>query len=162
LLPASPEDPDGRSAIDAVLEPLRDGVDRVTHEMADNSAFLDERRTRGIDPETRALLDRAAGSPAAPESLRRVARRVAAGRGSWDDVFARRAGPDGEAFLAEALRTARDRFADIDVTPVAAPEEALAVGIDPEAVDADVAQTIAEARQEHDAIFRPAYDEPAR
>jgi hypothetical protein len=110
VLPASPEVSGDRSAIDAALEPLRGEVDRVGREMADNRAYLEERRRRGIDPETRALLDRAADSSSAPESLRRLARQVDAGRLTWDDVFAHRAGPDGDAFLADAFRTARERF----------------------------------------------------
>jgi hypothetical protein len=153
--PASPE-------IDAVLEPLREGVDRVDRELADNRAYLEERRRRGIDVETRDLLDRAAHSPSAPSSVRRLSRELAAGRLTWDDVFAHRAGADGEAFLACAFRTARERFADVEVAPVRVPDEALAVGVDPGAVDADMARTIAEARQEHDAIFRRAIDGPAR
>ncbi|MGA8245468.1 MAG: hypothetical protein WB797_01040, partial [Nocardioides sp.] len=74
MLPAYPEGlPDGRAAIDAVLEPLREESDRVGRELEANRAHLDERRARAIDPETRALLGRAADSPTAPASLRRVA-----------------------------------------------------------------------------------------
>lgn len=160
--PASPEEvPDGRAAIDAVLEPLREETDRVGREMEANRAYLDEHRARGVDPETRALLDRAADSPSAPESLRHLARQVAAGRVTWDDVFAHRAGPEGEAFLADAFRTAREHFSDADLTPVPVPDEALAVGIDPVEVSDDLAQTLAEAAEEHDAIFRRAFDGPA-
>lgn len=155
MRPASPE-------IDAVLEPLREGADRVDRALADNRAYLDQRRAQGIDPETRDLLDRAANSPSAPSSLRRLVREVAAGRQTWHDVFAHRAGADGEEFLASAFRTAHERFADVEVAPVPVPDEALAVGVDPEAVDADIARTIAEARQEHDAIFRRAIDGAAR
>ncbi|WP_151081561.1 hypothetical protein [Nocardioides cynanchi] len=156
---ASPE-------IDAVLAPLREETDRVDRELADNRAFLDERRRRGLDAETRALLHRAAESPTAPESLRRLAREVGAGRLSWDDVFARRAGADGEAFLADAFGAAREHFADADLAPVSVPDEALAVGVDPEAVAADLQLTLAVARIEHDAIYQqtldgPPFDEPA-
>jgi hypothetical protein len=112
--PASPE-------IDAVLEPLREGADRVDRALADNRAYLDQRRAQGIDPETRDLLDRAANSPSAPSSLRRLVREVAAGRQTWDDVFAHRAGADGEEFLASAFRTAHERFADVEVAPGAGP-----------------------------------------
>jgi hypothetical protein len=159
LPPASPEPvPDARAAIDAVLEPLREETDRVGREMEANRAFLDERRARGIDPGTRALLDRAADSPEAPDSLRRLARQVAAGRVTWDDVFAHRAGPEGEAFLADAFRTARDHFSDTDLTPVIVPDEALEIGVDPAEVSDDLARTLAEAAEEHDAIFRHAFD----
>jgi hypothetical protein len=162
LPPASPDEvPDGRAAIDAVLEPLREETERVDHELAADRAYLDERRARGIDPETRALLDRAADSPSAPESLRRMARQIAAGRITWDDVFAHRAGPEGEAFLADAFRTAREHFADADVATVPVPEEALEVGVDPQEVSDDLEQTLAEAGAEHDAIFRQAFDGPA-
>jgi hypothetical protein len=160
--PASPEPrfgPEGRAAFDAVLEPLRAETDRVDRELADNEAFLDERRSRGVDAETQALLTRAADSPSAPESLRRVARRVAAGEITWDDVFARRAGTDGAAFLDDAFRTARQHFADVDVTPVPVPDEALEVGVDPDEVADDIARTRIEARDEHDAIFRRAFQE---
>jgi hypothetical protein len=159
--PASPEPgglPGSRAAIDAVLEPLRDGVHRVDRELADNRTFLEERRRRGLDSETRDLLDRAAQSPDAPDSLRRLARDVAAGRLTWDDVFAHRAGADGEALLDDAFATARDRFADADVARVPVPEEALAVGVDPQAVDADLQLTLALARMEHDSIFRRSLD----
>jgi hypothetical protein len=160
--PASPEPPaelpGSRSAIDVVLRPLREGVDRVDRELADNRAFLEQHRRRGLDAQTRDLLARAADSPSAPESLRRLAQEVAAGRLTWDDVFAHRAGADGEGFLAEAFRTARERFADAEVPTVPVPEEALAVGVDPEAVDADIQMTLAIARLEHDAVFRETLD----
>jgi hypothetical protein len=160
--PASPEPlPDARAAIDAVLEPLREETDRVGRELEDNRAYLEEHRARGVDAETRALLDRAADSPSAPESLRRVARQVADGRTTWDDVFAHRAGPDGEAFLTDAFRTAHEHFADADLGAVPVPDEALEVGVDPEAVSEDLTRTLAEAAEEHDAIFRSAFDGPA-
>ena len=149
-----PASSDPRAAIDAVLEPLRVETDRVDRALADNQAFLDERRARGLDRETRDLLSRAAQSPAAPESVRRVAQHVAAGWITWDDVFAHRAGPDGEAFLQDAFRTAREHVTD-DPSPVAVPEAALDVGVDPEEVAADMARTRAEAKAGHDAIFRP-------
>jgi hypothetical protein len=152
--PASPE-------IDAVLAPLRDEVERVDAAMANNRAFLEERRRRGLDAETRSLLDRAADSPTAPDSLRRLAREVAAGRLAWDDVFAHRAGADGEEFLTDAFRTARERFADVEVAPVPVPEEAHAVGVDPEQVDADLQMTLAIARLEHDSIHRQTYEGPS-
>ncbi len=159
MLPASPDGiPDAQAAIDAVLEPLREESDRVGREIEANRAFLDERRARALDPETRALLDRAADSPSAPESVRRVARQVAAGRVTWDDVFAHRAGPAGEAFLADAFRTAREHFADADLSAVPVPDEALEVGVDPDEVSADLELTLAEAADEHDAIFRPTFD----
>jgi hypothetical protein len=159
--PASPDalGPDGRAAIDAVLEPLRAETDRVDRALADNQAFLEERRSRGVDAETRALLARAAESPQAPDSLRRVARRVAAGEISWDDVFAHRAGPEGAAFLDDAFRTARQHFADADLPPVRVPDEALEVGIDPDEVSDDIRRTGVEAREAHDAIFRRAFEE---
>jgi hypothetical protein len=158
--PASPDATnDGRAAIDAVLEPLRAEGDRVDRELSANRAFLDERRSRHLDPETRALLDRAADSPEAPESLRRLARRVASRELTWEDVFAHRAGADGDAFLAEAFRTARERFADATVPQVPIPDEALDTGIDPDEVAADIDRTRAEAREEHDAIFRRAFED---
>lgn len=161
--PASPEQgfgADGRAAIDAVLEPLRAETDQVDRTLADDRAFLEERRSRGVDPETRALLTRAADSPTAPTSLRRLARRVADGEITWDDVFAHRAGPDGAAFLDEAFRTARQHFADADLTPVRVPDEALEVGVDPDEVSDDIFRTRVEAREDHDAIFRRAFEEP--
>jgi hypothetical protein len=94
--------------VDAVLEPLREESGRVDRELARNRTLLDERRSHGVDAETRDLLARAAAGPSAPASLRRVARRVAAGELTWDDVFAHRAGPDGTAFLRDAFRTARE------------------------------------------------------
>jgi hypothetical protein len=146
--------PDPRAAIDAVLEPLRVESDRVDRALADNQAFLDERRTRGLDREMRDLLSRAAESPTAPESIRRVARQVAAGRLTWDDVFAHRAGPDGHAFLRDAFATARKHVSD-DPRPVEVPDAALEVGVDPDEVADDITRTRAEARMAHDAIFRP-------
>lgn len=151
--PASPD-------IDAVLAPLREELDRVDRALADNRAFLEERRSTGLDGETRSLLDRAADSPTAPDSLRRLAREVAGGRLTWDDVFARRAGADGEAFLAEAFSVARERFGEVEVAPVPVPDEALAVGVDPEAVAADLQLTLAIARIEHDSIYRPRFESP--
>ena len=157
--PASPDVPDARPAIEAILDPLRAEIARVDREMDDNRTFLEEHRSRGIDAETRALLDRAADSPDAPDSLRKLARQVAAGQVTWDDVFAHRAGPGGEAFLDDAFRTAREHFSDAELAPVPVPEEALQVGVDPEEVSADLARTLVEARVEHDAIFRRAFDE---
>ena len=150
-----PASPDPRAAIEAVLEPLRAETDRVDRELASNRAFLDERRSSRVDAETRDLLSRAADSPSAPESLRRLARQVAAGRFTWDDVFAGRAGPDGAAFLADAFRTARQHAREIDVTAVPVPDEALEVGIDPAEVAADIEHTLAVARHAHDEIYRP-------
>jgi hypothetical protein len=150
---------DARAAIDAVLEPLRQETDRVDREVRDNAAFLDERRRSRLDAETRGLLDRAAESPQAPESLRRLARRVAGGEIGWDDVFAHRAGPDGEAFLADALSTARAHFADADLAPVQVPEAALETGIDPDEVADDIERTRREARNEHDLIYRRAVED---
>ena len=160
--PASPEprfDSYGRAAIDAVLEPLRAETDRVDRALADNQAFLEERRSRGVDAETRVLLTRAAESPSAPRSLRQVARRVAAGEITWDDVFAHRAGPEGAAFLDAAFRTARQQFADADLTPARVPDEALEVGVDPDEVSDDIFRTRVEAREAHDAIFRRAFED---
>jgi hypothetical protein len=153
--PASPDAHDARAAIDAALEPLRAETGRVDRELAANQAFLDERRSRGVDAETRDLLTRAASSPSAPESLRRVAHQVAAGQFTWDDVFARRAGADGAAFLDDALRTAREHFADAELAPVDVPDEALEVGIDPDEVAADIERIRFEARAAHDEVFRP-------
>jgi len=161
--PASPEPPfgtydvDTRAAVEAVLDPLRAETERVEREVRDNAAFLEERRRTRIDAETGALLDRAAESPEAPASLRRLARRVAAGELSWDDVFAHRAGADGEAFLAEAFRTAREHFTDVDLDRVGVPEAALETGIDPVEVADDLDRTRREASEEHDAIFRRAF-----
>jgi hypothetical protein len=93
--------------------------------------------------------------------LRRVARRVAAGQLTWDDVFAHRAGPEGEAFLGDAFRTAREHFAEADLGSVPVPDEALEVGVDPDQVSEDLARTLAEAAEEHDAIFRRGLDGPA-
>lgn len=158
--PASPDprfaayDVHARAAIDAVLEPLREETDRVDREVRDNAAFLEERRRSRLDAETRGLLDRAAESPQAPESLRRLARRVGRGELSWDDVFASRGGPDGDAFLADAFRTAREQFADADLTLVAAPEAALETGVDPADIADDIDRTRREAGDEHDAVFR--------
>jgi hypothetical protein len=160
--PASPDgrpasyDVDARAAIDAVLEPLREETDRVDREVRDNAAFLEDRRRSRLDAETRDLLDRAAESPTAPASLRRLARRVATGELGWDDVFARRAGADGEAFLADAFRTAQEHFCEADLARVAVPAAALETGIDPDAVAVDLDVTRREARDEHDAIFRRA------
>jgi hypothetical protein len=164
--PASPDprfrpyDADPRAAIDAVLEPLRDETDRIDSELRDNAAFLEERRRERLDPETRDLLDRAAESPQAPASLRRLARRVAAGELGWDDVFAHRAGPDGEAFLTDAFATARQHFADADLGRVPVPDAALETGIDPDDVSDDIERTRREARDEHDLIFRRAFEDP--
>ena len=155
--PASPDPADVRAEIESVLEPLRAEAHRVDRAMADNRAYLEERRTSRVDAETRALLERAAESPEAPDSLRRVARQVATGRTTWDAVFDHRAGPDGDAFLADAFRTAQEHFSDAELSPVAVPEEALEVGVDPEAVAADIDLTLAEARDEHDRIFRPTF-----
>jgi hypothetical protein len=162
--PASPDVPDARAAIESVLEPLRAESDRVDQAMADNRAYLEERRKTRVDAETRGLLERAATSPGAPDSLRRVARQVARGQITWDSVFDHRAGPEGEAFLADAFRTAREHFADADLTPVPVPEEALAEGVDPEAVDDDIELTLREAGEAHDRIFRATFsdDPPAR
>jgi hypothetical protein len=163
--PASPDprfaayDVDARAAIDAVLEPLREATDRVDREVRENAAFLEERRRSRLDPETRGLLDRAAESPQAPESLRRLARRVAGGELSWDDVFARRGGPDGDTFLTDAFRTAREHFADADVALVPVPEAALETGVDPEDVADDIDRTRREARDQHDAVFRRTFED---
>jgi hypothetical protein len=160
--PASP-DPrlglDARAAVDAVLEPLRAETDRVDRALADNQQFLEERRSRGVDAETRALLTRAAESPTAPDSLRGVARRVAHGEITWDDVFAHRAGAGGAAFLDDAFRTAQQHFADADVPVVRVPDEALEVGIEPDEVSEDLLRTRVEAREAHDAIFRRAFEQ---
>src|SRR5262249_44503303 len=152
------------------LEPLREETDRVDREVRDNAAFLEDRRRSRLDAETRALLDRAAESPEAPASLRRLARRVATGELGWDDVFARRAGADGEAFLADAFRTAQEHFGEADLARVAVPEAALGTGIDPGQLAADLERsqraahlerTQGGARAEHDAIFhRAVRDQP--
>jgi hypothetical protein len=149
---------DSRAAIDAALEPLRAETDRVDRELADNRRFLDDRRNRRLDAETRELLDRAAESPQAPESLRRLARRIAGGELTWDDVFAHRAGAEGDAFLADAFRTAEQHFADADVATVPVPEAAVETGVEPDEVAADIDRTRREARDEHDAVFRRAVE----
>jgi hypothetical protein len=152
-------DADARAAIDAVLEPLREETDRVDREVRDNAAFLEERRRSRLDAETRGLLDRAAESPQAPDSLRRLARRVAGGELSWDNVFAHRGGADGEAFLAEAFRTAHEHFSDADLSRVPVPDSALETGIEPDELTDDIERTRREARDEHDAIFRHALED---
>jgi hypothetical protein len=163
--PASPDprftpyDVDARAAIDEVLEPLREETARVDREVRDTAAFLDERRRSRLDAETRDLFDRAAQSPEAPAAMRRLARRVASGELGWDDVFARRGGPDGEAFLTEAFRTARQQFADTDLARVPVPEAALEAGVDPADVADDIDRTRRGARDEHDAIFRRAFED---
>lgn len=163
--PASPDhSPDdhaavnGRAAIDAVLEPLREEADRADRELADNRRFLEERRSRRLDAETRDLLNRAARSPQAPVSLRRLARRIAGGEFTWEDLFAHRGGPDGDAFLLDAVRVARDRFSDAELSPVPVPEAALETGVDPSEVNADLDQLLQDARERHDAIFRRAFE----
>jgi hypothetical protein len=158
--PGTPYDVDARAAIDAVLEPLRAETDRVDREVRDNAAFLEQRRRDRIDPDTRRLLDRAADSPDAPDSLRRLARRVSSGEIGWDDVFARRVGPDGDAFLAEAFRTARQHFGDADLPRVSVPEAALETGVDPDDVADDIERTRREARADHDAVFRRTFEGP--
>lgn len=163
--PASPDprltpyDVDARAAIDTVLEPLREETARVDREVRDNAAFLEARRRSRLDRETRDLLDRAAESPEAPASMRRLARRVASGELDWDDVFARRGGADGDAFLTDAFRAADEHFAGTDLARVPVPEAALETGIDPDEVAADLDQTRREARAEHDAIYRRAFEE---
>jgi hypothetical protein len=154
VIPASPDPYDARAAIEAVLEPLRAETDRIDREVASNHAFLAERRRQRLDAETRDLLSRAAESPRAPEPVRRLARRVAAGEIAWDDVFAHRAGPDGTAFLREAFRTARQHVDDRP-TPVTVPDAAREVGIEPAEVAADIEHTLALARLAHDEVFRP-------
>ena len=159
--PATPDprrDVDSRAATDAVLEPLRAEGDRVDRELADNRRFLDQRRGQRLDAETRELLTRAAESPQAPVSLRRLARRIAGGELTWDDVLARRAGAEGEAFVAEAFRTAEQHVADAEVAPVKVPAAAVETGIDPDEVAADIDRTRREARAEHDAVFRRAFE----
>jgi hypothetical protein len=158
--PASP-DPvpaQARAAIDAALEPLREATDRADRELADNQRFLEERRSGRIDAETRDLLERAARSPEAPVSLRRLARRIAGGELTWDDVFAHRGGADGDGFLADAFRTARERFSDADLPPVPVPREALETGVDPSEVAADLETLLQEAGEQHDAIFRRTFE----
>jgi hypothetical protein len=157
--PASPDVPDATDAVDSALEPLRSQADVVDRELRDNEAFLQQRRSRGVDREVRSLLERAADSTSAPSSLRRLARRVAAGELTWDDVFAHRAGPDGDAFLTDAFATARRHFADADLAPVKVPEEALAVNVDPAAIATDIDQTMTAAREAHDRIFRRAFED---
>ncbi len=83
-----------------------------------------------------------------------MARQVAAGGITWDDVFAHRAGPDGETFLQDAFRTAREHISD-DAAPVEVPEAALEPGVDPDEVALDIARTRADAQAGHDAMFRP-------
>jgi len=73
-------------------------------------------------------------------------------------VFAHRGGPDGEAFLVDAFRTAREHFADAEVARVAVPEAALETGVDPEGVADDIDRTRHEARGDHDAVFRRTFE----
>lgn len=158
MRPASPDyryAGPGRAAIDAALEPLRAETDRVDRELAANESFLEERRSRALDRETCSLLSRAADSPSAPSSLRRLAARVAAGEITWEDVFAHRAGSEGAEFLEDAFRTARERYADVRLEAVPVPDDALEVGVDPRDVAADIERNRAEARAAHDEVFRP-------
>lgn len=149
-----PASPDPRELIHEILEPLTAEAERADALMAENTAFLEQRRSQGLDAETKQLLQDAARSPEAPASLRRLAGRVAHGEITWDDVFRGRAGADGADFLATAFTVARARFEDADMAPVEVPEEALEVGVDPTAVHDDITRTLEEARAEHDRIWR--------
>jgi hypothetical protein len=148
------ESPDLPSAVRAIMEPLDAELDRARQVVADDRRFLQDKRERGLDPETKTLFEEAAKSPDAPDSLRRLAKQVERGELTWDDVFRGRGGELGSAFLADAFSTARRHFEDADLTPVAVPEEALATGIDPTAVQEDLDRTLEEARVEHDRVWR--------
>jgi hypothetical protein len=129
------ESPDLPSAVRAIMEPLDAELDRARQVVADDRRFLQDKRERGLDPETKTLFEEAAKSPDAPD-------------------FRGRGGELGSAFLADAFSTARRHFEDADLTPVAVPEEALATGIDPTAVQEDLDRTLEEARVEHDRVWR--------
>ena len=137
---------DPRSEIRALLAPLEDAVAEGRRQRADNADFLDGLRARRLRPEERDLMERAAQSPAAPESLRRLARRVAAGELDWVDVLSGRGGEDGAAFRDAALRTAREHWATAEVERVDPPADALDLGVDPEttsaAIDADLGNAL--------------------
>jgi hypothetical protein len=148
------ESPDLPSAIRAIMEPLDAEIDRARQVVAEDRRFLQEKRSRGLDPETKALFEEAAKSPDAPDSLRKLAQQVERGELTWDDVFRGRGGELGTAFLADAFSTARQHYEDADLAPVAVPEEALATGIDPTAVQEDLDRTLEEARLEHDLVWR--------
>ncbi|MEX0428280.1 hypothetical protein AB3X52_11680 [Nocardioides sp. DS6] len=130
----------------ALLGPLEDAIAAARRVRADNADFLDRTRHRGLRPEERDLMERAAESPGAPESLRRLARRVAAGDLDWADVFSGRAGEDGTAFREAALHTARQHWATAEVARVEPPREALDLDVDPEttsaAIDADLGNAL--------------------
>lgn len=143
-MPQESTDP-GRE-IRALLAPLEDAIADARTLRAENADFLDRQRARRLSPEERELMERAAESPTAPESLRRLAHRVATGELGWADVLAGRGGEDGAAFREAALETARQHWATADVGRVEPPEEALELGVDPEstsaAIDADLGNAL--------------------
>ena len=145
--------PDPRDLMREQLAVLDDQIEEATRLVADNQAFLVEQRSRGLDPETKALLEEAARSPQAPDSLRALAKQVERGDLTWDDVFRGRAGDLGRAFLSDAFTTAAEHVSPEPVTPVAPPREALAQGVDPELVQDEMTQTLDEARAEHDRLW---------
>jgi uncharacterized protein (DUF1786 family) len=136
------------------LAAFEDQIEEATQLVADNQAYLDDQRSRGLDPETKALLEEAARSPQAPDSLRALAKQVERGDLTWDDVFRGRAGSLGRTFLNDAFTTAAEHVSPEPVTPVAPPDEALAQGVDPEVVQDEMTQTLEKARVEHDRIWR--------
>ena len=129
-------------ALRALLEPLREELAQAQELIDDNRRYLEEKQARGIDHETKDLFRRAAESPNAPESLKKIAREVEEGHTTWEDVFARRSGELGQAFLHDAFTTARLHFEDADLATVEPPREALDQGIDPAEVERDVRATL--------------------
>lgn len=145
--------PDASEQIRQTLAPLNEAVEEVDKIVADNRAYLADKRSRGLDAETKALLEQAARSPEAPESLRKLAKQVERGELTWDEVFRGGAGDLGRAFLTDAFRVAAEHVSPEPVTPVEPPEEALAQGVDPESVHDEISQTLEEARMAHDRIW---------
>lgn len=127
----TPASSDPEAALRAVLAPLEDALAESRRFRAENAAFLEQKRRRRLTPAQRALLERAAQSDGAPESLRQLARRVEAGELTWDDVFTARSGELGREFREEAFRTAREQWADAEVERVAPPDDTV------EGMDAD-------------------------
>ncbi|MBB6626711.1 hypothetical protein H5V45_05175 [Nocardioides sp. KIGAM211] len=158
--PTSPHEtrPDPSALIRETLAPLEDEIAEADQVVADNRAYLAEKRSRGLDPETKELLEQAARSPEAPDSLRKLATQVERGQITWDDVFRGGAGELGREFLSDAFRVASEHVSPEPVTPVEPPPEALAQGVDPTAVQDEMSQTLEEARMEHDRIWREALE----
>ncbi len=148
-----PASHDAAELIRSVVAPFEDELDQARAELAESRAWLEAERSKGLDPETKALFNQAARSPDAPESLRKLGAEVAGGRLTWDDVFAGRGGALGEEFLSAARTTALAQFGDDPVTPVEPPREALATGVDPVRVREDMQQTLVEAKENHDRMW---------